>query len=90
MESTDDLGLLRFPCEITIKAMGLADDGFEPLVVGLVRAHAPDLGENAVSTRASSGGKYLAVSVAVQAQSRRQMDAIYRDLSAHHKVLMAL
>ncbi len=82
--------LLEFPCEIVIKAMGLADDQFELLVVELVRAHAPNLGENAVSTRPSKAGKYLSVSVKVMAESRAQMDAIYQDLSAHDKVLMAL
>ncbi|MBF0256296.1 MAG: DUF493 domain-containing protein [Gammaproteobacteria bacterium] len=83
-------GLLEFPCEITIKAMGLATADFEYLVVELVRNHVPNLGENAVRSRASNGGKYLSVSVAVQAQSRAQMDAIYQDLSAHERVLMAL
>jgi len=83
-------GLLEFPCGIMVKAMGLADDEFELLVVELVRAHVPDLGENSVSTRPSSAGKYLSVSVRVQARSREQMDAIYQDLSAHQKVLMAL
>ncbi len=83
-------GLLEFPCEITIKAMGVATEDFEFLVVELVRNHAPQLGENAVRSRPSKGGKYLSVSVSVQAHSRAQMDAIYRDLSAHDKVLMAL
>ncbi|OGT91692.1 MAG: transcriptional regulator [Gammaproteobacteria bacterium RIFOXYA12_FULL_61_12] len=82
--------ILSFPCEIMIKAMGLAEDGFEMLVVQLVRVHVPNLGENDFTSRPSSGGKYLSVSVRVQAENRTQMDAIYRDLSAHHKVLMAL
>jgi putative lipoic acid-binding regulatory protein len=55
-----------------------------------VRTHVPNLGEGAVSTRPSSGGKYLSVSVRVQAQSREQMDALYRDLSGHQRVLMVL
>jgi hypothetical protein len=82
--------LLQFPCSITIKAMGVACEEFEWLVVELIRRHAPDLGENAVRSRPSRGGKYLAVSVTVQAQSRDQMDAIYQSLSAHEQVLMAL
>lgn len=82
--------ILSFPCEIMVKAMGLAEEEFEHLVVQLVRVHAPNLGENAVTSRPSSGGKYISVSVRVRAESRAQMDAIYQDLSAHHKVLMAL
>jgi uncharacterized protein len=82
--------LLEFPCEIVVKAMGLADDDFELVVVEIVRVHAPNIGENAVKSRPSKAGKYLSVSVAVMAESRSQMDAIYQDLTAHEKVLMAL
>ena len=41
-------------------------------------------------TRASRGGRYLAVTVTVRAQSRDQLDDIYRALSAHERVLFAL
>ena len=80
---------LTFPCEFPIKAMGHASEHFDALVVGIVRRHAPDIAEGAVSTRASSGGKYLAVTVTIQASSRAQLDAIYHDLVAAEQVLMA-
>jgi len=88
--STSDESPLQFPCAFPIKAMGKADQGFDALVVSIVRRHAPDLGEGAVASRASSGGKYLAVTVTVQARSRMQLDAIYRDLTACEQVLMTL
>lgn len=82
--------LLEFPCDFPIKAMGLADGDFEALVVALVRKHAPDLGEGAVRTVDSKGGKYLSVTVTVRATSREQLDNIYRELTACEQVLMAL
>jgi hypothetical protein len=82
--------LLRFPCDFPIKVMGRADPGFEALVVQIVRRHAPDLGEGAVSSRVSSGGRYLSVTLTVRAEGRAQLDAIYRELSAHPDVLMSL
>jgi putative lipoic acid-binding regulatory protein len=82
--------LLRFPCDFPIKVMGKAESGFEALVVEIVRHHAPGLGEGAVASRSSSGGRYLAVTVTVRAESRAQLDAIYRELSAHPQVLMSL
>lgn len=85
-----ETGQLVFPCVLSIKAMGLAEPDFELLVVELVRNHCPNLSEAAVTTRPSKGGKYLAVSVLIEARSREQMDAIYLELSAHPKVLMAL
>ena len=82
--------LLAFPCDFPIKAFGLAANDFDALVVELVRRHAPDLSEGAVSSRLSRQGKYAAVTVTVQATSREQLDAIYRELSACERVLMAL
>jgi len=82
--------LLEFPCDFPVKAMGLQRDDFDLLVVEIVRRHAPDLGEGAVSTRASSNGKYLSVTVIVPATSEAQLDAIYRDLTGHERVMMAL
>lgn len=85
-----DDSLLDFPCDFPVKAMGLATGDFDRRVAELVRRHAPDLGEGAVRSRPSQGGKYLAVTVTVRATSRAQLDAIYRELSACEAVLMAL
>jgi len=82
--------VLRFPCRFPIKAMGLAEDGFDELVIAIVREHAPDLQEAAVITRSSRGGKWVSVTVTIQATSRAQLDAIYQALSDHEKVVMAL
>jgi len=83
-------GLLEFPCDFPIKAMGLQGDDFDLLVVQMVRRHVPDLAEGAVSVRTSTKGKYLSVTVTVRASSQAQLDAIYLDLSAHERVLVAL
>ncbi|WP_303902167.1 YbeD family protein [Thiohalomonas denitrificans] len=87
---SDEDTLLEFPCDFPIKAMGRASDDFETTVVEIVRRHAPDLSETAVSVRESSGAKYLAVTVTVRATSREQLDNIYLELTAHEQVMMAL
>lgn len=87
---SDEETLLEFPCEFPIKAMGLATSEFDALVVEIIRQHVPDLGEGAVRTRASSGGKYLAVTVSINATSKQQLDAIYQALTDHELVLMSL
>lgn len=82
--------VLKFPCRIDIKAMGLNHDEFESLVCKIVRGHLPE-GENMlVKNRASQGGKYRSVTVSVTATSREQMDKIYHELTAHESVLWAL
>lgn len=82
--------LLDFPCDFPIKVMGRAEPGFDSLVVELVRKHAPDLREGAVTCRSSRGGKWVSVTVLLRAESKSQIDAIYLDLTAHEKVVMAL
>jgi putative lipoic acid-binding regulatory protein len=81
---------LAFPCRFPIKAMGLAETDFDALVTSIIRRYVPHLPEGAVASRASRGGKYLAVTVTIEATSREQLDAIYRDLAGHARVLMAL
>lgn len=88
---TDDQeSIMTFPCEFSVKAMGLAADDFDALVVEIVRRHVNDLGENAVKSKPSRKGKYLSVTVTFTASSRRQLDAIYQALTDHERVLMSL
>ncbi|NEX20484.1 DUF493 domain-containing protein [Thiorhodococcus mannitoliphagus] len=82
--------LFEFPCRYPIKAMGRADSGLETLVVEIVERHAPGIDETAVSVQPSSGGKWISVTVVIEAQSKPQLDAIYRDLSAHELIAWAL
>jgi uncharacterized protein len=82
--------LLQFPCSYPIKAAGRAEGDFAALVVAIVRRHAPNFDADAVSLRESSSGKWLAVTVTIQAESRAQLDAIYQDLTADERVIWAL
>ncbi len=82
--------LLEFPCRFPVKAMGISSDRFDLTVVEIIRRHVSDIGEGAVSSRPSKGGKYTSVTVVVEATSREQLDAIYQDLTNHPDVLMAL
>ena len=82
--------LLEFPCQFAIKAMGKASADFDAVVVEIVRRHAGDIHEGAVSTRPSKAGTYTSVTVMIEATSRAQLDAIYQGLTDHPDVLMAL
>ncbi|NJO54720.1 MAG: DUF493 domain-containing protein [Bacteroidales bacterium] len=79
-----------FPCRFPIKAMGLADASFEALVVEIVSRHASRPAEADVSARLSRGGKWVSVTLTIQAESRAQLDAIYCDLTAHESVVWVL
>lgn len=82
--------MLQFPCDFPLKVMGLAAADFDALVIEIVQRHVPALREGAVQTRSSSQGRYVSVTVTIQAQSQQQLDALYRELTAHARVLMVL
>ena len=81
---------LTFPCSFPIKAMGRNRENFDALVVGLIRKHSPDIREGAISARESKGGRFISITVTIEAQSREQLDSIYMDLCAEESILMAL
>lgn len=79
----------RFPCDYQIKAMGLDDGEFQETVIEIIGNHC-EINQQQITCRGSANGKYLSVSVTIQAESREQLDAIYDALTAHEKVLMRL
>lgn len=81
---------VTYPCEVPIKAMGLAHDGFGQLIVEIVCRHVHDLDESTLRARPSANGKYVSITVNITAQSRAQLEAIYIDLKACEHVLMTL
>ena len=90
MQEIDEETIMEFPCQFPIKAMGKVEDNFDALIVSIVRNHVSDLTENAVKSRLSKEGKFISITVTVQAESKQQLDNIYRELTAHEKVLWAL
>lgn len=81
---------LKFPCQFPIKAIGESQDDFVAHVRSLVSRHVKALPDDAIQTRDSGGGRFTAVTVTIEATSREQLDAIYRDLSASDRIKFAL
>lgn len=82
--------LLEFPCDFPIKVMGARVDGFAQAVIEVVMRHAPDFDPAGVEMRPSSKGNYLAVTCTFRAVSQAQVDAMYRELTAHPMVKVVL
>jgi putative lipoic acid-binding regulatory protein len=81
---------LEFPTEFPIKVMGRRDSDLQALTRAIIERHTGPLGEECVKVRTSGDGNFLALTYVVIAQSREQLDAIYRELTACTAVLMAL
>ncbi len=82
--------LLEFPCAFPLKIMGLAGDTLAQAVLEVVRRHAPDFDGARMEMRASSGGKYVSLTCTINATSKAQLDALYRELSGHPLVKVVL
>lgn len=81
---------LQFPAEFPIKVMGRRDGDLRALTQAIVERHAGALDEERVRVRSSDAGNFQAITYIVAAQSQRQLDDIYRELTACKAVLMAL
>ena len=82
--------LLTFPCVFPMKVMGRREDGFAQVVSDIVLKHAPDFHPETIEMRSSKQGRYLSLTVTIQAKSREQLDALYSELSDHPAVIMVL
>ena len=87
--------LWEFPHHMTLKVFGDADTPAHDLpladvVCAILARHLKDFVPQNLSTRASSGGRYAALSVDICVHNREQVEGIYRDLKAEPRVRMAL
>lgn len=82
--------LLEFPCDFPIKVMGDNSAEFEAEVIRIVRQHVPDIGEGAIRQNQSKKGNYLALTVIIRAESKPQLDDLYRALTACELTKMVL
>lgn len=82
--------LIEFPCDFPLKVMGKAEEGFAQAIVEVVVRHAPDFDAGNMEMRPSKAGNYLSLTCTVRATSKAQLDALYRDLTAHPMVKIVL
>ncbi len=82
--------LLEFPCQFPIKMMGRSSTDFRSIAIALVETHTGEIATSAIRSAPSSNGRFVSITVEIEAQSQAQLDAIYHDLSASQDVLVAL
>jgi len=87
---TEQQSLLSFPVDFPMKILGRREGGFAQAVMEIVLRHAPDFEPASMEMRPSRQGRYLSLTVTVNATSREQLDALYRELCDHPAVVMVL
>jgi hypothetical protein len=79
--------LLEYPVDYPFKAIGLAADDLPAHVTALVARAVPGAAIGEVTSRPSSGGKYLAMTVHVRLSSEDERLAVYRALAADPRLV---
>jgi uncharacterized protein len=82
--------VIEFPCAFPIKMMGRDTAEFRATARALVEHHVGPVAAEAIKVNVSGKGNFVSVTITVTATSQQQLDDIYRDVSAHDDVLMAL
>jgi uncharacterized protein len=81
---------LQFPCDFPLKVMGRRSDDFRSIVLGIVQKHAGPIAPANIEERPSKDGNYLSLTLTFAAQSREQLDALYRELTSCESVKVVL
>lgn len=81
---------LEFPAEFPIKMMGRDEPAFHDAAREIIQRHAGDTADDAWRQALSKNANYVSVTVTITATSQEQLDNIYRELSAHEEILVAL
>lgn len=82
--------LIEYPSRFPIKVMGLNADGYVNAITQIAERFDPTFDASTVEVRASSGNKYLGVTITITATSREQLDELYRTLTTHPLVRTVL
>lgn len=85
-----DESVMEFPCSFPIKLMGRETAEFRRIARAIVERHTGPVDDNSIESALSRNGRFVSITITVVAESREQLDNIYRDATAHDDVLMAL
>lgn len=83
-----DDSLLSFPCDVPVKVVGRNDAVFRDAAHRIVSRHYSDIGQSDVREQTSRNGAYVSLTFVVDAQSREQVDALYRELTSTDEIVM--
>jgi uncharacterized protein len=82
--------LLEFPCDFPIKIFCHHQPQMHTEIINIIQLHCLTFTAGQLTTRESRNKRYIAFTAQVRVDSQQQLDDIYRMLTAHPQVVMAL
>jgi len=86
----EEKSLIEYPSIFPIKVMGKDTPEFLPAMVHIAKQFDPVFDGQTVEKRPSQNGKYMGLTLSINATSREQLDELYRTLSTHPLVSIVL
>ena len=83
---SDSYEVFDFPCRFPIKAMGLAQEDIQILLLSVLKTHGATPHPDDIVSRRSGGGKYISITATIRATSRAQLEAIYTELRQDQRI----
>ncbi len=73
---------IEFPCHYPIKVVGRRCEQFSESVLTIFERHAPGFDAEAMTVKSSSGGKFVSLTIVIEATGVSQLEALHKDLMA--------
>ncbi|AIT08659.1 lipoate regulatory protein YbeD [Candidatus Francisella endociliophora] len=80
----------EFPCEFPIKIMANPQKETVEAILNVFEKHVPNHDKIDFKTKESKTGKYISITAIFTADSKEQLDNIYKEISSHPEVHMVL
>ena len=82
--------LLQFPCDFSLKIIGVKSDIFLADVTAVILRHYPETSFANIVCKNSQQGNYIAITATVHAQDKPTLDALYSELTGLPQIKMVL
>lgn len=80
----------EFPCQFPIKIMANPQKETVEFILSVFEKHVPNHNQIDFNTKESKTGKYISITAIFTADSKEQLDNIYKEISGHPEVHMVL
>ncbi|MDP1603219.1 MAG: DUF493 domain-containing protein [Legionella sp.] len=87
---TDKTTLINFPCDFTLKIIGVTSDSFVSDITAIVIKHYPETKLCNIVPKNSGQGNYTAITAIVHAHDKPSLDALYTELTQYPGIKMVL
>lgn len=87
---TDESSLIEFPCDFTLKIIGVNSAEFISGVTAVILKHYPNTLETSIVCKDSQQSNYTAITATIHALDKPSLDALYQELTKLPGIKMVL